>query len=335
MSTEIKNAAELAKKRPRPGKSGSARATVLYDAPGPKGILRNRIYTAVTLLLIALLTWWVLSTLGENGQLTAAKWTPFLEANTWKTYILPGLWGTIKAALFSIVLAIIFGVVFGLGRLSENRFVRILCAVVVEFFRAIPVLLLMIFLYQLFAVYNVVPPRALAFWAVVVALTLYNGSVIAEVLRAGIKSLPKGQTEAAHALGLSHWQTMWRILLPQSVAAMLPALIAQMIIALKDSALGYQIGYVEVVRSGVQTASSFGNYLPSLIVVAIIMIAINYGLSILATRVERQLRAGRARRNPFARVPQQRQQGLDTKDNVNVDWHAPGYTELQNPDRGH
>lgn len=232
-------------------------------------------------------------------------------------------------------MAIVFGVIFGLGRLSQNRFVRIVCAIVVEFFRAIPVLLLMIFLYQFFAVYKVVPPRALAFWAVVVALTLYNGSVIAEVLRAGIKSLPKGQTEAAHALGLSHSQTMWRILLPQSVASMLPALIAQMVIALKDSALGYQIGYVEVVRSGVQTASSFGNYLPSLIVVAIIMIAINYALTALATRVERQLRAGRARRNPFARVPQHPTQGLDTKDNVNADWHAPGYTEVQNPDRGH
>lgn len=234
--------------------------------------------------------------------------------------------------MFSIALAIVFGVIFGLGRLSQNR---IVCAIVVEFFRAIPVLLLMTFLYQFFAVYKVVPPRALAFWAVVVALTLYNGSVIAEVLRAGIKSLPKGQTEAAHALGLSHSQTMWRILLPQSVASMLPALIAQMVIALKDSALGFQIGYVEVVRSGVQTASSFGNYLPSLIVVAIIMIAINYALTALATRVERQLRAGRARRNPFARVPQHPTQGLDTKDNVNADWHAPGYTEVQNPDRGH
>ena len=321
--------------------SSSVRATVLYDAPGPKAIRRNQIYTVITVVLVLLVGWWVLDNLAANGQLTREKWSPFIQANTWTTYILPGLWGTVKAAVASILLAIVFGIAFGLGRLSPNPFLRGVCAVVVEFFRAIPVLLLMIFLYQLLAVYKVVPPGSLGFWAVVIALTLYNGSVIAEILRAGIKSLPKGQTEAAHALGLSHWQTMWRILLPQSIAAMLPALISQMVIALKDSALGYQIGYVEVVRSGTQVASAYRNYLPSLIVVAIIMIVINYALTALASRVERQLRAGRARRNIFAKVPEAAaagvavDPGLDTKDSVNVDWHAPGYTPLENPDRGH
>lgn len=310
----------------------AVRATVLYDAPGPVGRRRNRIYTIITLVVLALILWWVVDTLANNGQLEAAKWTPFLESNTWTTYLLPGLWGTIKSALFSILLAIIFGVIFGLGRLSEVKLVRWFCGVIVEFFRAIPVLLLMIFAYQLFAVYNVVPPSQLAFSAVVFALTLYNGSVIAEILRAGIRSLPKGQTEAARALGLSHRQTMWRILLPQSVAAMLPALISQMVIALKDSALGYQIGYVEVVRSGIQSASSNQNFLASLMIVAIVMILINYGLTELAVRVERQLRAGRARKNIFANVPEAKDQGLDTKDNVNVDWRAPGYKRVDNPD---
>lgn len=236
----------------------------------------------------------------------------------------------------SIVLAVIFGVIFGLGRLSESKPVRWLCGVVVEFFRAIPVLLL-ILSYQLFALYKLVPPSSLAFWAVVVSLTLYNGSVIAEILRAGINSLPRGQTEAAWALGMSHRQTLLTILLPQSIAAMLPALIAQMVIALKDTALGYQIGYIEVVRSGIQSASANQNFLASLFVVGVIMIVINYGLTLLAERVERQLRAGRARRNIFAKVPEAAGAGvgLDTKDTVNVDWHAPGYTKLENPDQGH
>lgn len=317
--------------------ASEVRATVLYDAPGPKALRRNRIYTIITVILVVLALWWVLSTLGDKGQLDSAKWRPFIQANTWKTYILPGLWGTLEAALTSIVFAIIFGVLFGLGRLSESRTVRGVCGVVVEFFRAIPVLLLMIFSYQLFALYKVVPPGQLAFWAVVVALTLYNGSVIAEVLRAGINSLPKGQTEASKALGMSHRQTLWSILLPQSVAAMLPALIAQMVIALKDTALGYQIGYVEVVRSGIQSASTNQNFIASLFVVGVIMILINYSLSVLAERVEKQLRAGRARRNIFAKVPQVAGAGvgLDTKDSVNVDWHAPGYTRLENPDQGH
>lgn len=310
----------------------AVRATVLYDAPGPKGERRNLIYTVITVVLSLAALYWVLSTLAERGQLDSALWTPFLNSQTWTTYLLPGLRGTILSAVASIILAIMFGVVFGLGRLSENVIVRGVCGVVVEFFRAIPVLLLMIFAYQLFAIYNVVPSKQLAFSAVVFALTLYNGSVVAEILRSGIKSLPKGQTEAARALGLSHGQTMRTILLPQAVAAMLPALIAQMVIALKDSALGYQIGYVEVVRSGIQSASYNKNYLASLIVVAIIMILINWGLGLLAERIERQLRAGRARRNIIAKVPEQPDQGLDTKDQVNVDWHSESYTEIRNPD---
>ncbi|QPK82542.1 amino acid ABC transporter permease [Corynebacterium qintianiae] len=301
-----------------------AKATVLYDAPGPRARRLNTIYTAVTLVVLALVAWWVLSRLADNGQLTAEKWSPFLQANTWSTYILPGLWGTIKAAALSILLALVFGVVFGLGRLADTAPVRWLCAAFIEFFRAIPVLLLMIFLYQFFAVFDIVAPRGLAFWAVVVALTLYNGSVIAEILRAGIRSLPRGQTEASHALGLSHWQTMWKILLPQSVAAMLPALIAQMVIALKDSALGYQIGYVEVVRAGTQAASANKNYIPSLIVVAIIMIAINYALTVLATRVEKQLRAGRTRRNPFARVPAEPDEGVVPAHRAALNSQTPG-----------
>lgn len=309
----------------------SVRATVLYDAPGPKGRRNNAIYTVITVIVATAVLAWVFMKLNERNQLSPELWTPFLNSQTWTTYLLPGLKGTIFSAVASILLAIVFGVAFGLGRLSEHRPIRWVCGVVVEFFRAIPVLLLMIFAYQLFAVYDLVPSKHLAFGAVVFALTLYNGSVVAEILRSGIRSLPKGQTEAAKALGLSHQQTMFKVLLPQAVAAMLPALISQMVIALKDSALGYQIGYVEVVRSGIQSASFNKNYLASLIVVAIIMILINWGLTVLAQRIERQLRAGRARKNIVAAVPHHRSQGLDTKDEVNADWHAPGYKEIRNP----
>ncbi|SQG63994.1 glutamate transporter permease GluD [Corynebacterium renale] len=312
----------------------SVRATVLYDQPGPRARARNRVYTGITLVILVVAAWWVLSTLGEAGQLEAEKWTPFLNSNTWKTYLIPGLIGTLKAAFFSIILACAMGTILGLGRLSQHAPVRWICAVIIEFFRAIPVLLLIIFSYQALALYKVVPPKELALVAVVFALTMYNGSVIAEILRSGIKSLPKGQSEAAAALGLSHSQIQWKILLPQAVAAMLPALIAQLVIALKDSALGYQIGYVEIVRQGIQSSAVNRNYLPSLIVVAAIMILINYSLTALAGRVERQLRAGRARRNIFALVPEAKSQGLDTKDNANVDWRDPDYKEIRNPDEG-
>src|SRR5699024_8354747 len=215
----------------------SVRATVLYDAPGPKGRRNNRIYSIVAGVVILAIMAWAAWTLNNNGQFEGKLWTPFLQSQTWTTYLLPGLRGTLFSAFASIVLACIFGVVLGLGRLSEHRIVRWICGVIVEFFRAIPVLLLMIFAYQLFAVYNVVPSRHLACSADVFALTLYIGSVIAEMLRSGIRSLPKGLTDAATALGLSHQLTMYCVLLPQAIAAMLPELIAQMVIALKDSAL--------------------------------------------------------------------------------------------------
>lgn len=270
-------------------------ATVLYDAPGPRARIRNAVIAVVFVAIIVAAVAYVLVVLADNDQLTDEKWHPFIIGTTWTTYILPGLWGTVKAAILSIVFAMILGSVLGIGRLSDHRWVRAVAGFFVEVFRAIPVLILMIFCYYLFADYAIVPSSQLAFAAVVTGLTLYNGSVIAEILRSGINSLPRGQTEASMALGLRKSQMMRIILLPQAITAMLPALISQMVIALKDSALGYAIGYVEVVRSGIQSASYYGNYLPALIVVAIVMIIINFGLSSLATFVERTLRQGRRR----------------------------------------
>ncbi len=241
-------------------------------------------------------------TLHTNGQLTGEKWSPFTEGGTWTTWILPGLLGTLKAAALSIVLALVLGAVLGVGRLSQHRWMRALSGFFVEVFRAIPVLILIYFAYYFFAAYAIVPSSQLAFTAVVFGLTLYNGSVIAEILRAGILSLPNGQSEAAKSIGMRKSQMMRLILLPQAVTAMLPALVSQMVIALKDSALGYAIGYIEVVRSGIKSASYFGNYLPSLVVIAIIMIVLNFALTSLAHRLERRFRQGK-RKAPGTQAP--------------------------------
>lgn len=309
----------------------TTRATVLYDAPGPKAVRVNRILTVVVSLVLLALVVSVLWALGDKGQLDGDKWNIFVKGNSWTTYILPGLWATVKAAVLSIILALVVGAVLGIGRLSTHRSVRWVCSVIVEVFRAIPVLVLMLFAYTVFGEWGLFPSTQLGFAAVVFGLTMYNGSVIAETLRSGIESLPKGQSEAAYALGLTWGQTMTKVLLPQAVAAMMPAIISQMVIALKDSALGYMIGFVEVVRSGRQLGEYYGAMLPSLLVVAAIMIIINFGLSKIAERIERQLRAGRARRNPVAKVPHQPDvQGLETKDEALVDWHDPAHRDLRN-----
>ena len=278
----------------------SSHGTVLYDAPGPRAKALYRILSVVVVALLVLVGWIVYRALDANGQLTAAKWEPFVESTSWTTYLLPGIRGTIIAAVASIVLALVLGTVLGIARLSDHRWVRGIAGTIVELFRAVPVLILMIFAYQVFAEYRVFKSGYLALAAVITGLTLYNGSVIAEIVRAGIRSLPRGQSEAAYAIGMRKNQLMRLILLPQAVTVMLPAIVSQMVIALKDSALGYLIGYVEVVRSGQQLGAFFQNYLPALLVVAAIMIVLNSALTRFAIWLEKRLRSGKRKKGAVA-----------------------------------
>ncbi len=275
---------------------GSVSASVLFDAPGPRARIRNTAVSVATVVIAAVLAWVVLARLSAKGQLTAAKWKPFLTADLWKTYVLPGIIGTLAAAAVSIVLAGILGMLLGIGRLSPNAAIRRPCAVIIEILRAIPVLIMMIFAYFLYALSGVFPSQYLALAGVVTGLTLYNGAVIAEIVRSGVQSLPRGQNEAAVALGLTWGQTMRSILLPQAIASMLPVLISQLVVVLKDTAIGYQITYLEMVRQGTVIGSTYGNYVPALIVIAVIMITVNFALSALATKLEGRLR--RSRRAP-------------------------------------
>ncbi|WP_280423981.1 amino acid ABC transporter permease [Nocardia carnea] len=274
----------------------SAKASVLYDAPGPVARVRNILYSLVVLAAVLVAGWYIYRGFANQGQFTADKWEPFLDGAVWTTYILPGLEGTVVAAALSIVFALVLGMIFGIARLSDHRWLRWTAGTIVEIARAVPVLILMIFLFALYSEYDLFDSEYLALGAVVTALTIYNGSVIAEIVRAGILSLPRGQTEAGVALGLRKGQLMRLILLPQAITAMLPALVSQMVVALKDSALGYVITYEEVVRSAQQLGAAESNTIPALIVVAIIMILLNVLLSTIATRLEKRLRSGRRKR---------------------------------------
>lgn len=273
--------------------------SVLFDVPGPRAKVRNHIISAVTVVLGALVVWAVVSRLADKGQLTSAKWQPFLTADLWQTYVLPGIAGTLTAAAVSIVLAVILGLLLGVGRLSPTKSVSRACAVIVEFFRAVPVLIMMIFAYFLFALYDVFPSKQLALAGVVTGLTLYNGAVIAEIVRSGVGALPRGQTEAAESLGLSWGQTMRSILLPQAITSMLPVLVSQLVVVLKDTAIGYQITFLEMVRQGTVIGSTYGNYVPALIVIAVLMISLNFALSAAATKLERRLRRSKRAPEPF------------------------------------
>jgi glutamate transport system permease protein len=271
-------------------------SSVLFDIPGPRARFRYHLATAATLLVIVLVTWMVVSKLADAGQLTGEKWKPFPTDNLWTTYVIPGIVGTLKAAGLSIVLALILGVLLGVGRMSAHPAISWFCAVFVEVFRAIPVLILMIFAYFAYSKYDVFPSEYATLAGVVTGLTLYNGAVIAEIVRAGVNALPRGQSEAASSLGLRWGQTMRSVLLPQAITSMLPVLVSQLVVVLKDTAIGVAITYLELVGTAQNIGASYSNYIPALMVIAVIYIGVNFALSSFATWLEGYLR--RSRRGP-------------------------------------
>jgi glutamate transport system permease protein len=266
-------------------------SSVLYDTPGPRAKRRNILLSIVFTVLLALLLWWVWQKMDDKNQLEWNLWEPFTTGEAWTTYLLPGLGDTLKAAAISMVIALPLGAVFGISRMSDHAWVRGVAGTVVEFFRAIPVLLLMLFANEFYVRSTDISSEQRPLYAVVTGLVLYNASVLAEIVRAGILSLPRGQTEAAYAVGLRKGQTMTNVLLPQAVTAMLPAIVSQLVVIVKDTALGgVMLGFTELLNSRSTLAANYANVIPSFIVVGIIYIIVNFLLTSFASWLERRLR---------------------------------------------
>ncbi len=274
--------------------------SVLYDAPGPKARVRNTVYAVVFLLALAAVAWLVFSALSDKGQFTARMWSPFFQGDTWTEYLLPGLGTTLLAAVLAIVIALPLGAIFGIARLSEHVWIRVPAGVVVEICRSIPVLMLMLFANFFYVWYTDIDSDIRPLFAVVTGLVLYNGSVLAEVFRAGIASLPRGQSEAAYALGLRKTQTMLTILLPQAVTVMLPAIVSQLVVVVKDTALGSTIlSFSDLLSNYRILAANFGNTIPTLIVIGLVYVVVNWIVTRLAAMLEQRLsRRGRSSARP-------------------------------------
>jgi glutamate transport system permease protein len=254
---------------------------VLFDVPGPRARARYRLTAVAGGLIVVAILAFVLLRFAESGLFDAEQWD-------WITYeliqlsLLSGLLATLQAFAVGAVLALTFGALFATARLSDHAWIRTPAAAIVEFFRAIPLLILMFLLYYGMGIN--------AFWAVVLGLMLYNGSVLAEVFRAGILAVPRGQSEAAYALGMRKTQVMTAVLLPQALTAMLPTIISQLVVLLKDTALGFIIQYQELLYVGRQIGSQLqldAPIIPVAIVIAIIYITMCVLLSLVATRAER------------------------------------------------
>ncbi|GAA2988940.1 glutamate transport system permease protein [Microbacterium terrae] len=275
-------------------------SSVLFDAPGPRARRISLIASIVALVIIAgALAWliWTLATPRVSGGvpvpaiLDPVRWSIFTDPEVWGA-IGRGVVATLQAAAVAAVGALVLGVAFSLMRSSTIAWVRIPTAWLLEFLRGMPVLLMMLFI--------LLVASTGAFWAVVIALALYNGTLIGEALRAGLAALPRGQREAALSVGMRTFQAKRLVEFPQAFRQMLPIIVAQLVVLLKDTSLGYIVGYNELIRTMMNNLATFyGNrYLFSLFFVCLIIyLAINLSLSWFARWLARRTASGGGRRS--------------------------------------
>lgn len=250
---------------------------MLFDPPGP--IARRRIFVCsiVAALVIAAGLAWVIVSLSGKGQFDGSKWRPLIEEHELIPFLAGGLGFTVLATALALVLSLVLGVVLAVSSLSRYRWLRVASITVVECFRGLPVLLLMLFFFLAFPVLFGVDLPAL--WTVVVALTLSHGAVICEIVRAGIAALPSGQAEAAYSIGMSRMQGLRFVVLPQALRIMLPVLVSDLVILLKDTSLGFIIAYDELATRGEAVALMFNNPLQTFGMIAVIYIILNSVIS--------------------------------------------------------
>jgi glutamate transport system permease protein len=261
---------------------------VLYDTVGPRGRRRILVGSVAGVVLVAVVVGAAVARLAAKGRFDPELWRVLTQGDV-QRLLADGLVATLRAAAFAMVLSMAVGGLLAIGRLSRRRWLAMPVGAWVELFRGLPLLLLILFLFLGLPAVGV---TVSTFWALVAGLTLYNSAVIGEIFRAGILSLPKGQTEAAYAIGLRRGQTLRLILVPQAVRLMLPALISQAVTLLKDTSLGFVIAYAELLRVG-RNAVEFlgGSYsIPIYTAIAVIYIAVNASLSFLARWLDRRTR---------------------------------------------
>jgi len=283
-------------------------SSVLYDAPGPRARRNTLIATAVGGLVVVGLLVLAAVQLAKNDQFAGDKWGPIYNpANqyfvaTWRA-LGGGLVSTLEAAALTLVLALAVGTALAVARVSSSPAYRWIVVGFVELFRGLPVVVTIFLVARVLPEFGVsLPPL----WYLVIGLTLYNCVIIAEIVRAGVNALPRGQSEAAYAVGLTRFQVVRMILLPQAFRIMLPALISQLVVVLKDTSLGVFISYEELLRRGNIAVQNLGNPLQTYLVVGAIFVILNYGLSKLAQYTERRLSRGRkTAKAPVAQVAAQ------------------------------
>jgi len=264
---------------------------VLFDVPGPKAIVRDKVYTVVFTAVIVGLLGWLVYTAQSRGIFDdrwQVLWNPQKGGQTagdvWHSLLVRGLFeGTLKAVAISVPIVAVTATILVIARSSTNRLLQGVAYVFTHVFRGIPVLLVMYF--------GVIALGLAPLISVILGLAVYNTAVVAEILRAGIAALPKGQREAGLSIGLRPLAVLLRIELPQAVRIMLPALVSQIVVLLKDTSLGFIIAYYELLTVTKNNYNYFGEptTVVFVLVAAVIYISVNMAVSRFAHWLEGRL----------------------------------------------
>ncbi|MDT7772106.1 MAG: glutamate transport system permease protein, partial [Pseudonocardiales bacterium] len=208
-------------------------------------------------------------------------------------FLADGFVGTITATALAAVVSFPLGMVLALGRLSRRRALRWVATAYVELFRGIPLLLLIYAFLLALPRFGINLP---ILWKLVVPIVLVNTAVLAEIFRAGINAVDRGQFEAAVSLGLREGTAMRAVIMPQAVRLVAPTLVTQLVALLKDSTLGYVVSYPELMKQGNNLTVYTHLLVQTYLIVALIYVVVNFALSRLAVLVERSV-GTRVRRN--------------------------------------
>ncbi|WP_455138396.1 amino acid ABC transporter permease [Thermophilibacter sp.] len=244
----------------------------LYEAPGPRGRRRIAVGTAIAAVAVVALVVLVVRQFYVTGQLAPRYWSFLARWSTWR-FLLQGLLGTVEVALTAGVIALVLGMALMLGRTSGVRPLSAVCRAVTDFFRGVPSLLLIYFFFFVPAQLGLKMP---SFWMLALPVALAASGVLAEVFRAGVNAVPKGQVEAALSIGLSRAQVLRHVVLPQAVRYVIPSLIAQLVVVVKDTTVAYVVSYPDLMQNARVLITSYDALVSMYLVVAVIYILINY-----------------------------------------------------------
>ena len=277
-------------------------SSVLFDAPGPRARRNSYLWSAVAVAGIAGIVYLGAQRLADSGQFDGELWSPLFDPRhedfpaVWRV-VREGVFHNLQAAVFAMVFSLTIGTLLALARVTTTQMRGLVAGSVlvvgfIELFRGIPVVISIFFASRVLPEFGIDLPTL---WFLIIGLTAYNSVVIAEIIRAGLNAVPRGQAEAAQAIGLTRAQSLWIVLLPQAVRIMLPALISQLVVVLKDTALGFIIAFEDLQRSAGRIGQELDNPLQAYLLAAIIFIVINLGLSRLAVYLEARLSRGSRR----------------------------------------